>query len=183
SDWVTIWDLKPGTTYEYMVKGICGLGESEYSESQTITTELLDNSDSFYSCGLVPDEIAISNREPLPTLIPGDEIYAGDFVVTVTNVSGSNGIYSGRGYVKIPYLNLITLGVTFNGILANTAHQLAEGEIVTLYDPAFGEGAEMTVDVSLEFSNASTLDYEDIYVDGEIQSVVVNSEGNIVVQT
>lgn len=150
SDWATLWDLKPGTTYEIKVRGACELSEGTYSEPVTITTGLIDDTDSFYSCGLVPDEIVISNRNPLPILIPGNEITAGDFAIKIIEVVGSNGRFSGKGRVKIPYLNLAVIGVTFNNILVNADYQLAEGEIVTLYDSNFGVGDEMTVDVNID---------------------------------
>jgi len=151
SAWATVWDLKPGTTYEYKVKGKCKFQYGEYSENQEITTDIAQDETANYNCGIVPDEVAISNRIPHPGLSIGDRITAGDFVVTITEIdSQANGILSGRGYVGIPYLNLARFGVTFNGILINTDNQLAQGEIVTLYDPEFGEGAEMTVDVDIE---------------------------------
>ncbi|RBW60764.1 hypothetical protein DS884_04080 [Tenacibaculum sp. E3R01] len=150
SGWATIWDLKPGTTYEYKVKGKCRFQYSGYSKIQKVRTDFTQNDNANYNCGIVPDAIAISNREPHPGLNVGNEITAGDFRVVLTEIdSQMEGVISGKGYVVVPYLNFAKFGVTYNGILVNSSNQLAEGEIVTFYDPNFGEGASMTVDINI----------------------------------
>ncbi|MGG8496758.1 fibronectin type III domain-containing protein [Tenacibaculum sp. TC6] len=186
SSWATIWDLKSGTTYEYKVKGKCQFQYSEYSEVQRVTTETSQNEDANYQCGIVPDAIAISNRQPHPGLSLGDVITAGNFKVTITEIQGqSNGVISGKGYVAIPYLKFAKFGVTFNSILVNSSNQLAEGEIVTLYDPAFGEGASATVDVDVNISegiNGDSGELEDaVTVDFVIDSIEIDANGAIVV--
>lgn len=186
SSWATIWDLKPGTTYEYKIKGKCIYQFSEYSELQNITTDIIQNEDANYNCGIVPDAVAISNRDPHPGLNIGDQVTAGDFKVTITEIqSQSNGIISGKGFVAIPYLKFAKFGVTFSNILVNTNKQLAEGEIVTLYDPEFGEGASMTVDVNINISEGITGDAggepEIIKVDFVVDTVEIDANGAIVV--
>ncbi len=186
SAWATIWDLKAGTAYEFKVKGKCTYQYSEYSELQYVTTDIVQNEDANYNCGIVPDEVAISNREPHPGLNIGDQITAGDFKVTVTEIqSQSNGILSGKGFVEIPYLKFAKFGVTFTNILVNTDAQLAEGEIVTLYDPEFGEGASMTVDVNINISegiNGDSNELDDtVEVDFVIDTVEIDANGAIVV--
>lgn len=186
SSWATIWDLKPGTTYEYKVKGKCTYQFSEYSDLQYVTTDLVQNEDANYNCGIVPDAIAISNRNPHTGLNVGDDITAGDFKVTITEIqSQSNGRLTGRGFVAIPYLKFAKFGVSFSNILINTENQLAEGEIVTLYDPEFGEGASMTVDVDVDVSEGINGDdgvKDDlVVVDFVIDSIHIDSNGAIVV--
>lgn len=186
SSWATIWNLKPGTTYEYKIKGKCSYQFSDYSELQYVTTDLIQNEDANYNCGIVPDEIAISNRNPHAGLTIGDEITAGDFKVIITEIqSQSNGRISGKGYVAIPYLKFARFGVTFSNILINTANQLAEGEIVTLYDPEFGKGASADVDVDVDISDGINGDdgiKDDLVeVDFVIDEVKIDANGAIVV--
>lgn len=185
SAWATIWNLKPGTTYEYKVKGKCTYQYSEYSEVQYVTTDIVTNEDANYQCGIVPDEIAITNREPHPGLIAGSQITAGDFKVVITEItSQSPGAVSGKGYVSIPYLNFVKFAVDFNSILVNTDNQLAQGEIVTVYDAKFGEGASMTVDVNVNISEGINGDAGDTKVeevDFVIDSVTINADGAIIV--
>lgn len=186
SSWATIWDLKPGTTYEYKIKGKCTYQYSEFSNVQEVTTDVVQNEDANYQCGIVPDEVAISNREPHPGLNAGDQISAGDFNVVITDInSQSSGMLSGEGYVSIPYLNMAKFAVNFTNILVNTNNQLAEGEIVTVYDPEFGEGASMTVDVNVNISEGVNGDDGEIdelvEVDFVIESITIDANGAFVI--
>jgi len=137
--------LKRGRTYIYKVGVACGLetaysssvfGEESYmysTEQEFTTTEQIDEK-SQVQCGVKP-EIRIKNTEPLQdNLYANTTFTAGDFPVTVLNATGSNGVYSGEGYVKVPYLQDTKIKVVFNGIKLNTERQLIEGKLVTTYD-------------------------------------------------
>jgi len=138
-------NLKRGRTYIYKVGVACGLetaysssvfGEESYmysTEQEFTTTEQIDEK-SQVQCGVKP-EIRIKNTEPLQdNLYANTTFTAGDFPVTVLNATGSNGVYSGEGYVKVPYLQDTKIKVVFNGIKLNTERQLIEGKLVTTYD-------------------------------------------------
>lgn len=131
---VTIWDLKPGTIYEYQLSKSCGITQSEWSLEKQFTTFIADDEDSVYDCNISPD-FDISNQELLPNMGVGDKFTAGDFPITVLEVNGSNGRFNGKGYVTIPYLSSIKVGVQFTNIAINTEKQLFEGEVITIYDP------------------------------------------------
>ena len=60
---------------------------------------------------------------------------AGDFLVTVISAQGSNGIYTGTGYIVVPCLADTKVKVSFNNIMLNTDKKLIEGAIETTYDP------------------------------------------------
>ena len=78
----------------------------------------------------------IANKSPLQSLLGANEVFtAGDFPVTVITVEGSNGIYSGTGYIVVPYLADTKVKVSFNNIKLNTDKKLIEGAIETTYDP------------------------------------------------
>jgi len=137
--------LKRGRTYIYKVGVACGLetaysssvfGEESYmysTEQEFTTTEQIDEK-SQVQCGVKP-EIRIKNTNPLQdNLYPNTTFTAGDFPVTVLNATGNNGVYSGEGYVKVPYLQDTKIKVVFNGIKLNTERQLIEGKLVTTYD-------------------------------------------------
>ena len=137
--------LKRGRTYIYKVGVACGLetahsssvfGEESYmysTEQEFTTTEQIDEK-SQVQCGVKP-EIRIKNTNPLQdNLYANTTFTAGDFPVTVLNATGSNGVYSGEGYVKVPYLQDTKIKVVFNGIKLNTERQLIEGKLVTTYD-------------------------------------------------
>ncbi|WP_108869405.1 fibronectin type III domain-containing protein [Aquimarina aquimarini] len=184
SGWATIWDLKPGTTYEYKVKAKCKYQYGPYSGIEEVTTETTQDETANYNCGIVPDPIAITNREPHPELQIGNRITAGDFVVTVVEIeSQSNGRITGRGFVKIPYLKYASFGVKFDNILINTDKQLAEGEIITLYDPEYGEGETMTVDIGTEVAEVISEEggVNQTQVGFQIESITVDEKGTVVV--
>lgn len=131
----TLWGLKPGTTYEYQLQKKCVVTGSDWSTTQQFTTFLADNEASVYQCGITPN-LSLTNNEPLPKLSTGESFVAGDFPINVLEVSGSNGRFTGKGYVTIPYLNSIKVGVEFTNVSINTDKQLSEGTVVTVYDPS-----------------------------------------------
>ncbi|WP_108809308.1 hypothetical protein [Aquimarina spinulae] len=129
----TIYKLTPGTTYEFRVGGQCQEnGPYTYSQIYEFTTQIEDG-ESTYNCGITP-EIKIENQNPLPELVPGDTFTAGDFPVLVHEVSSSKGNFTGMGWIKIPYLNDISVGVVFKGIAINTDYELIKGMVETTYD-------------------------------------------------
>ncbi len=134
---LTLWDLKAGTTYEYQVRKKCTITESDWSIEKEFTTFIADDESSVYECGISPD-INLSNKEPLPNISTGDAFTAGDFPIKILEISGSNGRFTGKGYVTIPYLSSIRVAVAFTNVLINTDKQLAEGTVVTVYDPTLG---------------------------------------------
>lgn len=136
-NWTTLWDLKEATTYEYQISSECVLGSSNFSQSDTFTTQTAEDEDSYYNCGISPD-ITLSNTEPISELLVGETFKAGDFPVKVTEISGSSGRYTGKGRVNIPYLKNIGVSVKFTNILVNTDKALADGMVVTTYDPTMG---------------------------------------------
>lgn len=132
---LTLWDLKAGTTYEYQIQKKCTVTGSDWSLAKEFTTFIADDEASVYDCGINPD-FTLTNKEPLANLSSGEKFTAGDFPINVLEVSGSNGRFTGTGYVTIPYLNSIRVGVKFTNVLINTDKKLAEGTVITTYDPS-----------------------------------------------
>jgi hypothetical protein len=101
-------NLEPGFTYEFRVGASCsttsyGVEPSyTYSSIQTFSIDAKNNATA-YNCGIVPD-LKVSNMQPLGGLVINETFMAGDFPVKVLDVSGSNGVFSGKGYIKVPYL-------------------------------------------------------------------------------
>ncbi|SFZ97117.1 Fibronectin type III domain-containing protein [Chryseobacterium limigenitum] len=132
--------LEDLTEYEYRVGSVCGQAQSSdenaysYSSIQYFTTNANDV-DNNYQCGIMP-AVDIANKNPLQTMLGVNEVFtAGDFPVTVLSAQGSNGIYSGTGYIVVPYLAQTKVKVSFNNIMLNTDKKLIEGIIETTYDP------------------------------------------------
>jgi hypothetical protein len=75
------------------------------------------------------------------TLSAGDEFTAGDFLVTVTEVtSGDKAGWNGEGYVSIKVggiVELKRLAVTFDAAVVNSCYELSAGSVKTAYDPTW----------------------------------------------
>lgn len=128
--------LEPGTAYEFRVGGRCvPNGGYSFSQIHTFTTPTREEA-STYNCGIAP-EIRITNRDPLTQLGINDIFTAGDFSVTIKEVVGANGTFSGWGFIVVPYLADTQLRVGFNNIQINTDKQLIGGVVETAYDPDF----------------------------------------------
>ena len=143
--------LEDQTEYEYRIGSVCGNlqtfnntnpitdGNSAgnayaFSGIQYFTTDA-NSTNNNYQCGVMP-ALDIANKNPLQNLLGANEVFtAGDFPVTVISAQGSNGIYSGTGYIVVPYLADTKIKVSFNNIKLNTDKKLIEGTIDTTYDP------------------------------------------------
>ena len=143
--------LEDQTEYEYRIGSVCGNlqtfnntnpitdGNSAgnayaFSGIQFFTTDA-NSTNSNYQCGVMP-AVDIANKNPLQSLLGANEVFtAGDFPVTVISAQGSNGIYSGTGFIVVPYLADTRVKVVFNNIKLNTDKKLIEGIIETTYDP------------------------------------------------
>lgn len=131
--------LEPGFTYEFRVGATCEATQYGttpsfvYSGIQTFTLNKDENSTS-YNCGIVP-KIEVTNQQPLGNLVVNETFMAGDFPVKVLEVSGASGVFTGKGYIQVPYLFDTRIGVEFNNIRINDDYQLIDGMVETTYDP------------------------------------------------
>ncbi|WP_424987712.1 deaminase domain-containing protein [Flagellimonas alvinocaridis] len=133
----TIRNLEAGTIYEFRVGGECTPnGGLAYSPMHEFTTPTEDEM-AYYNCG-IPPEIEIANQDPLLSLGVNEVFTAGDFPVTVVEVQGSNGRFSGQGFITVPYLADTKIAVGFTNIIVNTDYELIDGLVETEYDPSWG---------------------------------------------
>jgi len=58
-------------------------------------------------------------------------------------VEGSNGTYSGWGFIVVPYLGDTQIKVGFDNVQINTDYQLIGGVVKTAYDPTWGSVASI----------------------------------------
>ncbi len=176
-NWLTLWDLRAGATYEYQVNKKCLIADSDYSKTQTFTTLINDTEEGLVDCGISPD-LNIENMEPLEQLFPGNTFKAGDFPVKVTEVSGSSGRFTGKGYVTFPYFKNIKVAVNFTNIFVNDQNQLAEGMVMTVYDPNWGN--VLDVDEVIDIVE----DIADVFTGGDKEIIKLDypiEEGGITV--
>ena len=125
--------LSPGMSYEYQVKAKSPTAESGYSPLATFTTPEINKGEKF-ECGS-EDNVKVDNQNPKEHLKIGDMIYNGGFPVKLTEVSGSNGVFTGKGRVRIPFLANVQVNMEFKNIRVNELDQVYKGKLVSVYNP------------------------------------------------
>ncbi|WP_131494904.1 fibronectin type III domain-containing protein [Flavobacterium sp. MEB061] len=194
---INISNLKPNTTYEYTVGSSCDVGKYTHSTIHEFTT-LAQDEIAFAGCGIQPDPNDLKNKNPLPSLFPNDVVTAGDFPIVVIKATGSNGNFTGEGYVTLPFLEKFRklidaadaaggsnigkfsrIRITFNNIGVNTDFKLISGEIVASYDPDWGGMADLDGVVNDAFGDAGNVVNHQYEL--SIKSVVKNPDGTITV--
>ena len=88
-------------------------------------------------------EIKITDRKPLASLVVNETFTANDFTIKVLEVSGGNGVFTGKGYVEVPFLNNAKLAVVFNNIQINSSHQLIGGVVEADYNKSWSDVVEV----------------------------------------
>ncbi|SEW37932.1 hypothetical protein SAMN05428988_4751 [Chitinophaga sp. YR573] len=120
----TLNSLEPNRTYEsrlqWRIAGVYG----PYSEVVKVTTDSLRT----FVCGDGDLLKTPENTKPLLLAIPGFIVRIGHFDVLLTQVSGSNGVFTGKGRVITPGFG-IGLLMTFSNITINTDLVVIKGEM------------------------------------------------------
>ena len=124
---VTINKLKSNTEYFVELIGICGVTTSEASETITVKTNAITESN--FVCGANESEIDLSNTTPIKGLQPNTVIYSGDFTIKLTEVIDNGGSYSGKGIAVIPWFKLAGIKVSFSDIEVNEERRVTKGSI------------------------------------------------------
>ncbi len=200
----TIHNLEAGTTYEFRVGGECSQPQGfSFSRIQEFKTPSEDEA-AYYNCGIVP-KIEIANQDPLQEIGANEVFIAGDFPIVVGKVSGSNGNFSGWGYITLPFLeqfknvidaaNVVSDGkanigkytrikVDFKGISINTDYQLIKGVVETTYDPNWGgildvdavKEEVLGADGDIKGYDASNIEIKNVIVkDGKV--IIIGTDG------
>ena len=124
--------LSPGVKYEYQVKANCAMVESDYTTLAYFTMPSPAATD--FRCGAV-DSIIVSNTTPKAFLQVGDIIFYGKFPIRLTEVSGGNGTFRGKGRMRIPFMANVAVNMQFDEIKVNELDQVYSGELVSIYNP------------------------------------------------
>jgi len=124
--------LAPLTEYEARVCYTCTAPQDRCDTLFFTTTgascALAATEDYSYSCG---DSSALAPSGDVPlvnTLNPGDTVWAGDFLVILSEVSGA-GTFRGTGYVSAPYFEEARLRLSFANIRVNQHCRMIAGQM------------------------------------------------------
>ncbi len=116
-------NLEPGYNYTISLTANCpNGGTNDYT-----TTIEVPFSDSDIFCGSDWEDVDLNSITLLPELVYGDVFMASDFEVTVKSVEGSYGNFTGKGYIKVPYLNSVRINVKWNNIKISHGYQMIDG--------------------------------------------------------
>jgi hypothetical protein len=138
----TFYSLQLSSTYMYRVGTKCNNGSFVYGNVFEFKMPDVDSA-RLENCGMIPD-IDLSNREPLQELNVGDVFMASDYPVTVTKVTdGSNGVFSGEGWLPVKWIFNSKFKVEFKNILINTDKIVIEGDVNFKYDPNWSQVADL----------------------------------------
>jgi|GEM_PF-1957729 len=134
----TVRGLKASTTYEVLLKGLCGPFASDFTFSKTITTKERTNTERI--CENTASPFVVTNALPLPQL-KKDHIFLAALVpIKVSQVTKQGGgKFSGNGIATLPFFNA-GLAVTFDDIQINELMQLTSGEVNVVrnaFNPTF----------------------------------------------
>ncbi|WP_159439337.1 ParB N-terminal domain-containing protein [Tenacibaculum agarivorans] len=187
NNFAQIGNLEEGKPYMFRVGGSCNEPyewHKTFSYSNVSQFTMPKKEDvATYNCGIIPD-IEIKGRNPLKNIGVNETFTAGDFSVTVKQIFGGNGVFTGRGYITVPYLQDTKIAVTFSSIHLNDHHQLIYGVVKTTYDPTWS-GVEDVNDLALGGagnSGATTVDFivDDVQIDPNGDIIIIGTDGEIV---
>ncbi len=124
-------EFAPNQTYEVKVKTLCAFNHSEESEVVSFTTPAL--LDSAVQCGMrfIPSDTCV---KPLEKLTDQDVFTSNGTTVYLSEVSGSNGVFSGKGYITIPSFQFVKVDVVFKNIRINACFEHTNGVIEAVSD-------------------------------------------------
>ncbi len=120
-------DLSPEQTYEIKIQTRCEFNHSEESEPIFITTPALF--DTNLNCGVAVLPSSDTCTKPLETLTKSQSFQSNGTTIRLHEISGGNGVFSGKGYVQMPTFGFIKARVVFENIRINECFQHTEGVI------------------------------------------------------
>ncbi|MFA0961110.1 fibronectin type III domain-containing protein [Roseivirga sp. BDSF3-8] len=124
-------ELAPDTPYEVKAGVVRNGIASQWSQVTPFTTQAPPEQACYDDEGPLPE---ITNREPLPNALVGDQIAVGKFTMRLQEVRGGDGVFSGRGTIYVPWMGL-TLPVQFDRIAINTDYRMTDGLVHALSKP------------------------------------------------
>ena len=177
--------LSPGVKYEYQVKARCTSVESAYSSLDYFTMPYPPSTK--FACGTDDEVIEITNTTPKASLQVGDIIYSGQFPIKLTEVSGANGLFKGKGRMRVPMFANAQVNMQFNDIKVNELNQVYGGELVSVFNEHSkflvedGTDYEAEDDIAEGDVAEDQVISPDVVVDDDINSVYVNDAGEVIV--
>ena len=169
--------MLPSKAYVYRVSSVCGFMQSAPTREAELTT--LPMPEQRGECTGNLSSPPVDDQTPLNALTPGSIIMASGFMVTVDEVTNTEGTkFSGTGRATFPLFGF-TLRVEFKNIQVNNLLQLLSGKIVALKndDVTFLNNQPNTNNNTFDYSNPQ----DTLIIPEVIDTVYQNDNGDWVV--
>jgi hypothetical protein len=182
--WIAIPDLQRDTEYDMQIRAEAVPQYSDYSQLATLKTNAVD--DVLYECGEEDVPISVNTSSLLMSLPPGTILTAAGDKIKVIKATGSNGNFTGEGWMHLSYLNGGGVRITFSGQINNN-YEFTSLAFETIYhkgsvmaqaiDDANNIGEEPKPSSKADSTTKIIPDYT---VPGTIDSIYVKDDGKIV---
>ncbi len=186
-DYTLLNDLQPDTEYEVRVAGIYRTFTSHPTETKTFRTP----QPRVFACGQEAPVSIPPDTKPLITAMVGQHWKIGQFEMEVVSVQGGSGVFTGIGAVIIPYLGFRVYS-KFEKLKVNENQEVVQGDVIALSEDweVFKQNwqpEDPTPDIDdveeTPTEDSTTPEFVGVEVpyEGEIDSVYVNPDGDIVI--
>lgn len=153
--------------YEYAISSTCGELIGNYTPPDTFSIAPRQNSK--FDCNQNNYNEYSSDNSVRTDLRTGEIIKVAGFEVKVTQISGTDGVYSGKGFVVVPFMNNAKLATNIEGVKVNQSNKVIAGNI-TLESASFQVLDDKTRDQITELLQTVTQKTDDI------NSILQNSD-------
>jgi hypothetical protein len=184
--WNAIPDLQRDTEYEMQIRAEAAPQYSEYSPSATFKTSAADPV--LYECGKEDVPVPVSTSSVLMGLPPGTMLTAAGHKIKVIQAIGSNGDFTGEGWMYLSYLKGAGVRITFSGQI-NNDYEFTNLAFETVYNK--GSVMAQAVDDANNIGNDTNEFFDkkdsaaivkpDYTVPGTIDNIYVKNDGKIIV--
>jgi hypothetical protein len=183
-DYTLLNDLQPDTEYEVRVAGIYRTFTSHPTETKTFRTP----QPRVFACGQEAPVSIPPDTKPLITAMVGQRWKIGQFEMEVVSVQGGNGVFTGIGAVIIPYLGFRVYS-KFEKLKVNENQEVVQGDVIALSEDweVFKQNWQPEDPTPVDPVDEPTTNAPPVFVgvevpfEGEIDSVYVNPEGDILI--
>ncbi|MGC1239942.1 MAG: fibronectin type III domain-containing protein, partial [Chryseosolibacter sp.] len=118
-------DLQPDAAYEYQVRAYCGQLPAAVSDIHTFQTPPNEH-EAEVRCGESVTPHIVDTGALLASASPGTTFKVGAFEMRVTEVSGSDGTFNGKGEIFVPFI-ATSVKTEFSSIRVNSKGEVFEG--------------------------------------------------------
>jgi hypothetical protein len=184
--WIAVPDLQRDTEYEMQIRAEAAPQYSEYSQSTTFKTS--DSEPVLYKCGKEDVLIPVNTSSVLMGLPPGTMLTAAGHKIKVIQATGSNGDFTGEGWMYLSYLKGAGVRITFSGQI-NSDYEFTNLAFETVYNK--GSVMAQAVDDANNIGNDTNEFFDkkdsaaivkpDYTVPGTIDNIYVKDDGKIIV--